>query len=505
VKHEHQHTIYRSTNTGVVRASGFAFALGVAAAACSAASGPGGTQGGGGSTSSGGSGGSGGFSGAGGSGGTAAGGSGAGGTAAGGAGAGGTAAGGAGAGGTAAGGSGAGGTGGTGGTDAGGSGGDSGPMHWVGTWTASPYPVPTGATGNLPPAPLSNSVLRQVVHVSLGGSQIRVQFSNLSGDGPVTINSAHVAICDATPSVDSTIDTTTDTALAFSGKPNVTIAEGTEIWSDTLDFTVKPLGNVSITTAFGSVPTALTGHAGSRTTSYEQTNSTNVSAASMTSAQTVVSWYYISGMDVMANASDDGIVAMGDSLTDGRGTNTDMNDRWTDDLEVRLQGNAPTTHVAMMNMGIGGSVLVGTTGTAAQARFSRDVLGQSGVRYVIIFDGVNDIGGGASFASMQPVYASMISQAHSNGLLIYGATITPFFGNAYYTTATEAVRQQVNTYIRSGVFDGVLDFDAAVTNGATPPALQTQYDTWAETDDLHLNVAGYQQLANSISLPLFTK
>jgi lysophospholipase L1-like esterase len=378
-------------------------------------------------------------------------------------------------------------------------------MHWVGTWTASPYPVPTGATGNQPPAPLSNSVLRQVVHVSLGGSQIRVQFSNLSGDGPVTINSAHVAICDATPSVDSTIDTTTDTALAFSGKPNVTIAEGTEVWSDTLDFTVKPLGNVSITTAFGSVPTALTGHAGSRTTSYEQTNSTNVSAASMTSAQTVVSWYYISGMDVMANASDDAIVAMGDSLTDGRGTNTDMNDRWTDDLEVRLQANAPTTHVGMMNMGIGGSVLVGTTGTAAQARFSRDVLGQSGVRYVIIFDGVNDIGGGASFASMQPVYASMISQAHANGLLIYGATITPFFGNAYYTTATEAVRQQVNTYIRSGVFDGVLDFDAAVTNGATPPALQTQYDTWAETDDLHLNVAGYQQLANSISLPLFTK
>ena len=229
----------------------------------------------------------------------------------------------------------------------------------------------------------------------------------------------------------------------------------------------------------------------------------------MTSAQTVVSWYYISGMDVMAPASDNAIVAIGDSLTDGRGTNTDMNDRWTDDLEVRLQANAPTTHVAMMNMGIGGTDLVGTTGTAAQARFSRDVLGQSGVRYVIIFDGVNDIGGGASFASMMPVYASMISQAHAKGLLIFGATITPFGANAYYTPAHEAVRQQVNTYIRSGVFDGVLDFDAAVTDGGNPPKLQSQYATWTSADGsgdgLHPSPAGYQKMADSVDLTLFTK
>jgi lysophospholipase L1-like esterase len=374
----------------------------------------------------------------------------------------------------------------------------------VGTWTASPYQVPAG---NMPPAPLSNSVLRQVVHVSLGGSQIRVQFSNLVGNGPVTINSAHVALCNAAPAVDSTIDTTTDKALAFSGKASVTIPAGMEIWSDSLAFTVGALGNVSITVAFGSVPSTLTGHAGSRTTSYQQTNSTNVSAASMTSAQTVVSWYYISGMEVMASTSAKAIVAIGDSLTDGRGTDNDKNNRWTDDLEARLQANAGTTNVAMMNQGIGATNLVGATGTSAQARFARDVLGQAGVRYVIVFDGVNDIGGGASFASMMPVYTSLISQAHAKGLLIYGATITPFGTNSYYTAAHEAVRQQVNTFIKSTTsgFDGFLDFDAAVTNNGNPPALQTQYDTWAQTDGLHLNPAGYQALANSVSLALFTK
>jgi lysophospholipase L1-like esterase len=396
------------------------------------------------------------------------------------------------------------GTGGAGGSG-GAAGGTSGASHWVGTWTASPY----YDSSNPPPVSLSNSVVRQVTHVSLGGSQIRVQFSNLAGNGSVTISSAHVAICKTTPAgntaaVDSTIDTTTDKALAFSGTASVTIAQGKEVWSDPLTFTLAPLANVTITTAFGTVPSQVTGHTGSRTTSYLQTASTNVSAASMTSATTIAQWFYISGMDVMADAGAKAIVAIGDSLTDGRGTDTDHNNRWTDDLAVLLQGNAATKDVAMLNQGIGATNLVGT-GTAAQARFARDVLGQDGVRYAIVFDGVNDIGNGATAASLETVYASMISQAHAQKLLIYGATITPFGTNSYYTAAHEMVRQQVNTYIKSGVFDGYLDFDAAVTDGGNPPALQTQYDTWAQTDGLHLNPAGYQKLASSIDLTLFTK
>jgi lysophospholipase L1-like esterase len=385
----------------------------------------------------------------------------------------------------------------------GGSGG-TGAQDWVGTWTASPYPVDAG---NQPPAPLSNTVLRQVAHVSLGGSRLRVQFSNISGNGPVTITSAHIALCRASPAVDSTIDTATDTALAFSGMASVTIAPGMETWSDPIDFTVPPMGNISITSAFGSVPSVLTGHAGSRTTSYLQTGSTNVTDASMTTAMRTDHWFYISGIEVMADASAKGIVAIGDSITDGRGTDTNRNNRWTDVLAARLQANAATANVAMMNQGIGATNLIGTVGTAAQARFNRDVLGQSGVRYVIVFDGVNDIGAaGASFASIKAAYDDLISRAHARGLLIYGATITPFGGyTAYYTVAHESVRQEVNAYIKSGVFDGIIDFDAALTDGGNPPGLQTVYATWAQMDGLHPGPAGYQKMGDSVDLTLFTR
>ena len=351
-------------------------------------------------------------------------------------------------------------------------------------------------------------MIRQITHVSIGGSQLRVQFSNLFGNGSVTIKSAHIALCRATPLVDSTIDTTTDTALAFSGADTVIIAQGGEVWSDPVLVTVPPLGNVTITTAFGAVPSDVTGHSGSRTNSYIQTGSSTVNAASMSSATSTEHWYFISGIDVMAPAADRAIVAIGDSITDGRGVDIGKNNRWTDDLSARLQAMGTTSNVGMLNQGIGATNLVGT-GTAAQARFSRDVLGQSGVRYVIVFDGVNDIGGGASFATMKPVYDSMISQAHARGLLIYGATITPFGANAYYTAAHESVRQQVNTYIKSGVFDGVLDFDAAVTDGGNPPKLQSQYATWTSADGsgdgLHPSPAGYQKMADSVDLTLFTR
>jgi len=378
----------------------------------------------------------------------------------------------------------------------------SGTTHWVGTWAASPYAVPSG---NMPPSALSNSVMRQVVHVSLGGSQLRVQFSNLAGNGPVTITSAHIALCKAAPAVDSTIDIATDKALAFASAASVTIAQGKEIWSDPIDFVVGAQGNIAITTAFGSVSSTLSGHAGARTTSYQIAGSSDASAASMTSAKTVDSWYYISGIDVMADVAAKAAVAIGDSITDGRGTDTNKNNRWTDILAARLHGNAATANVALMNQGIGATNLVGTTGTAAQARFSRDVLGQSGVRYAIVYDGVNDIGSGATFASMKVAYDELISAAHTKGLLIYGGTILPFGANSYYSAAHESVRQQVNTYIKSGVFDGYIDFDAALTDGGSPPKLQTAYATWAQTDGLHPGPTGYQKMGDSVDLTLFAK
>jgi lysophospholipase L1-like esterase len=351
--------------------------------------------------------------------------------------------------------------------------------------------------------------VRQVTHVSLGGSQIRVQFSNLFGNGALTINSAHIALCKATPKVDSTIDVATDKALAFDGKASVSVAQGKEVWSDPIDFTVPNQGNVTITTAFGSVPSTLTQHSGSRTTSYFQASSTNVSAANMTSAQSKALWFFISGIDVMADVSARGAVAIGDSITDGRGTTTDGNNRWTDILAARLQANPATANVSMMNQGIGATNLAGTGSTTAQTRFNRDVLGQSGVKYVIVFDGVNDIGSsGSSFSTLKAAYDDLISRAHARNLLVYGGTILPFGGNTsgYDTPAHESVRTQVNDYIKqSGVFDGYIDFDAALKDPANPTKLLPAYAQWAEQDWLHPGPAGYQKMGETPDLTLFTR
>ena len=395
---------------------------------------------------------------------------------------------------------------GTGGSGTGGAaGGGSGTQKWVGTWTAAPY----ADSSNPPPISLANSVIRQVAHVSLGGSQIRVQISNLDGNGSLVVSAAHIAMCGAAAGalVDSTITTSTDKALMFSGAASVTITAGKEVWSDPIDFTVPNQGNLTITIALGSVPSVPTQHSGSRTTSYFQSNSTTVNAANMTSATKAALWFFISAIDVMADSAAKGTVAIGDSITDGRGTDTDGEDRWTDILAARLQGNPPTADVSMMNVGIGATNLIGTSGTAAQARFNHDVLGQDGVHYVIVFEGVNDISGGATAAQLESAYMDLISRAHAKGLVIYGATITPFGGDAsYYSAAHEQVREQANTWIKTaGNFDGYIDFDAAITDGGNPPKIQAQYATWAQADGLHPGPAGYKAMGNAVNLTLFTK
>ena len=376
-----------------------------------------------------------------------------------------------------------------------------GATAWLGTWTASPY---LAASDAQPPAALSNSVLRQVTHISVGGGKFRVQFSNKVGNGAVTIKSAHVALCKATPKVDGSIDTATDKALAFSGMPGVTIAQGMEVWSDAVDFAAPALSNVTITTALGSVPSDLTAHAGARTNSYVQASSTDVSVANLTSSPKGLHWYFISGIDVMAPAGSRGIAVIGDSITDGRGTTDDGNDRWTDVLAARLQANAATANVSVMNQGIGATNLIGT-GTAAQARFARDVLGQSGVKYAIIYDGVNDIGGGASADSMKTVYAGLVSAAHAKNVVAIGATIPPFGGNSYYTAAHETVRTTINAYIKTAAFDGYIDFDTALTDGGNPPKLQATYAAWSQMDGLHPGPAGYKKMGDTPDLTLFTK
>jgi lysophospholipase L1-like esterase len=337
-----------------------------------------------------------------------------------------------------------------------------------------------------------------------------VQFSNLWGNGSLVINGAHIALCKASPKVDGSIDVATDKALAFSGSPNVTIAQGKEVWSDPIDFTVANQGNITITTTFGSVPSTLTQHSGSRTTSYFKANgaASDLSAATINGTTNKALWFFISGIDVMADASAAAVVAMGDSITDGRGTDTDANNRWTDVLAARLQGNAATSKITMLNEAIGATNLAGTATTSAQSRFARDVLAQSGVKYVIVLDGINDIIGGAQVEPLKTAYADLISRAHAKGLKIYGGTILPFNGytstSGSWSSAEDEVRKLVNTYIKSGAFDGYIDFDAAVADPTNPSKMQATYATWDQTDWLHPAPAGYKKMGETPDLTLFT-
>lgn len=277
---------------------------------------------------------------------------------------------------------------------------------------------------------LSNSTLRQFVHVTIGGSYLRVRFSNAYGTDPVTMNSVHVALAADAGSADSgSINTVTDKTLTFHGAPSVTIPAGKVIYSDPFDFNLPALMNLAISIYFGNISaTTINGHPGSRTTSFIQSGNV-IGAASMPSAAKTQHWYIITGVEALADSSGKAIVVLGDSITGGRGSTTDGNDRWPDDLAQRLNENPSTTNVAVVNMGIGGNGIFGGLGPSAVHRFDRDVLDQSGARWLIIFEGVNDIGGSRNSSiatNLIATYKQFVAKAHAHNLLVYGATTTPF-------------------------------------------------------------------------------
>ncbi len=287
----------------------------------------------------------------------------------------------------------------------------------------------------------------------------------------------------------------------------MTIPAGASVLSDTLDFDLAPLSDVAVTTCFGNTSTDVTGHPGSRTTSYLQAGD-EVSAPTMPKAIKTVHWYILDGIDVEADNSSAAVVALGDSITDGRGSGTDKNDRWPDDLARRLQANKNTADVAVLNAGIGGNCVVhGGLGPTAKSRIDRDVLSQNGIRWVIVFEGINDIGTSRSSDSAQvatnliSAYEQFIELAHAHHLRVYGATITPFGGSFYDSLAHEAARQTVNNWIRnSGKFDAVIDFDAVMRNPRRPLHLLPRADSG---DHLHPNERGYRMMAKAIDLKLF--
>ena len=374
------------------------------------------------------------------------------------------------------------------------------PVKWVGTWATSPQWI---TKDNMPPSPgLSNNSLRQVVRVSIGGDRIRIKLSNEYSKTPLVIKSAYIAVAKG----GSNVDPSTSREIKFGGKKNVTIDAGKARYSDKMSFRLSPLQQLSITINYGETPVVLTGHPGSRTTSYIISGSSKPKS-DFSKAATTDHWYTISAIDVEAGANAGCVAVLGNSITDGRGSTTNMQDRWTDQLATRLQNSASTKNIGVLNLGIGGNcVLRGGLGDPAVNRYNRDIISQSGVKWVVIYEGVNDLGGcrdGKYTANeLIAAYKRMIAKAHSQGMLVYGATITPFKNHSYFKEQSELGRSMVNEWIRhGGWFDSVIDFDKCIRDVADTlkisDALQSDY--------LHPNAEGYKQMGGCIDLSLFSR
>ena len=387
------------------------------------------------------------------------------------------------------------------------------PQVWIVSWAASQQvPEPHNA---LPVDDLRDATVRQIVHLSIGGSQIRVHVSNAFGIEALHFTTVHIArpVTPASPA----IDPVSDEALTFAGSPDVTVPPGAEYISDPVDYPVPALSDLAVTFHLDAPPAMQTGHPGSRATSY-YVHGDLVSAATLSDAKHVDHWYQISAVDVVADAKAATIVALGDSITDGHGATTNGNDRWTNVLAARLQKSRKTRNIGVSNQGIGGNhLLIDGLGPNALARFDRDVLAQAGVRWLIVFEGVNDLGGLARLGEVSAVehalrvqrvlaaYQQIIARAHSHAIRVVGATITPYVGSDYYHPGpvSEADRQAVNQWIRApGHFDAVIDFDAVVRDPHQPDRLLAVYDCG---DHLHPSPAGYKAMGESIPLRFFTR
>jgi lysophospholipase L1-like esterase len=385
--------------------------------------------------------------------------------------------------------------------------------HWVGSWAASQQ-IPETAN-LLDPELLRDATLRQIVHLSVGGSELRVRVSNAFGTQPLHLTAVHVAR--PVSAAGAAIDAASDKAVTFDGAADVMIPAGADYLSDAVTMPVAALSSLAISIHYDEPPTGETGHPGSRATSYV-VHGDLVSAVNLPDAKTVEHWYQISGVDVVVEKNGAAVVTLGDSITDGHGATTNGNDRWTDVLAARMQGDKPTRGMGLLNEGIGGNrLLLDGLGPNALARFDRDVLAQTAVRAVIVLEGVNDLGTltrdhaasteahKALVRQIEGAYAQMVERAHAHGIRVIGATILPYGGSKYYHPGpeSEADRQAVNAWIRAaGHFDSVVDFDQVMKDPAHPNNILPAYDSG---DGLHPSPAGYKVMADSVSLKLLER
>jgi lysophospholipase L1-like esterase len=378
--------------------------------------------------------------------------------------------------------------------------------HWVGTWGTAPQLV---ENHNNPPSPgLANNSLRQIVQVSIGGEKLRLKLTNEFSKGATEIKAVELAYAKTSGS-SSEIDEASTVSLTFDGSASVSIPAGGKVTSDAVDFHLGSRENVAITIHYGAASsTSVSGHPGSRTTSYLKAGQTS----DFSGATKTDHWYSILALEVEAPEETGAVAILGNSITDGRGSTTNEQNRWPDVLSRRLNAQFSDTHsqkVGVLNMGIGGNcVLGGGLGPAAVNRYQRDLLGQEGVKWIILFEAVNDLGGAQNGVQTAKriidVYKQIIREAHQKGIYVFGATITPFKGNNYYSVDHEKGRSTLNKWIRTTkMLDGVIDFDVAVRNPEDTIALQREF--LFENDWLHLNAKGYETMGSCIDLSLFTK
>jgi len=381
--------------------------------------------------------------------------------------------------------------------------------HWIATWGSSQM-IAEG--DNALPADRAGAItLRQVVRVSAGGERVRIRLSNAFGTRPLAIGGAHVArsVAPGTPRIEG------DARLTFSGRSDAVIPAGAEMYSDPVALHIAAGADLAISLYLPDAASPQTGHPGSRATSFTLAGNA-VADGTLAGATPTTHWYALADVEVAATPTAGTIVAIGDSITDGYGVKPERNTRWTDVLAQRLRGTTAKRAIGVVNAGIGGNrVLLDGLGPNLLARFDRDVIARSGVRWAIVLEGINDLGvltreapatpaqHAAIVAQITAGFAQVVARAHANGIKVIGGTVMPFGGNTYYhpTAENEADRQAVNSFIRtSRVFDAVIDFDRLMRDPAHPDRLSPGYDSG---DHLHPSEAGYKTMGEAVPLSLF--
>lgn len=382
--------------------------------------------------------------------------------------------------------------------------------HWVVSWATAellvraPRPQSASAPSNVPPgaAGFHNQTVRMAVRASMGGRRLRIKISNAFGSEPLTVGTAHIAL----RGKDSAIVEGSDHAVSFDGQPGCTIGPGIVKISDPVEMNVAPLGELSVSIYFPGETGPPTIHSTALHGTYIEEGDVT-GAASMPDARRTEQYYWLAGIDVDAAPDAAAIVTLGDSITDGARSTSETDHSWPALLAARLAGDKRTAMLGVANEGIGGNrILRDGSGASALSRFDRDVLSQSGVKWVMFLEGINDIGHGdtepVTAEELIAAHKQIVEMAHAHGIKVIGCTLTPFEGAHYYRENGEAIREALNKWIRtSGEYDAVVDFEAAVRDSADPKHIRADFDPG---DHLHANNAGYEAMANAVDLSIFS-